>query len=91
MSQLFETFMVVCFGISWPLSILKSLKSRTAKGKSLIFMVFVFIGYLFGISSKFLSGNLTYVVFFYILNLLMVGMDIALYFRNSNLDKKASY
>ena len=91
MSQLFETFMVICFGISWPLSILKSLKSRTAKGKSLIFMVFVFIGYLFGISSKFLSGNLTYVVFFYILNLLMVGMDIALYFRNSNLDKKASY
>lgn len=91
MSQLFETFMVVCFGISWPLSILKSLKSRTAKGKSLIFMVFVFIGYLFGISSKFLSGNLTYVVFFYILNLLMVGTDIALYFKNSNLDKKASY
>lgn len=78
--------MVVSFGISWPASIVKSYKSRTAKGKSLLFMGFIFVGYIWGIISKFVGGHITYVLFFYILNLCMVGIDIGLYFRNIRLD-----
>ena len=35
----FEILMLVCFGLSWPFNIAKSWKSRTAKGKSLIFEI----------------------------------------------------
>ena len=90
MSQIFEALMVICFGISWPISISKSYKARTAKGKSIIFMFFIVIGYAFGIISKLSSGNITYVFVFYVLNFVMVSIDIALYFRNSAIDKKLS-
>ncbi len=88
MAQLLEAAMVISFGISWPTSILKSYTSRTAKGKSIIFLCFVLIGYLFGIASKFINGNLTYVVVFYIINFFMVFLDFCLYFRNRKLDDR---
>ena len=91
MSQLFEAFMVICFGISWPLSILKSYKSKTAKGKSILFILFILAGYGFGIASKLLSGNITYVFIFYVLNFLLVFVDVLLYFRNDKLDQRASF
>ncbi len=86
MSEFLEACMVVSFGISWPMNIVKSLRTRSAKGKSLPFLLFIFAGYICGIASKLLSGNMTYVFVFYVLNLLMVGTDIALYFRNRRLD-----
>ena len=86
--QLLEAGMVILFGISWPLSIIKSFKSKTAKGKSLIFLFFIFFGYVAGIFSKLVSGNITYVLFFYVLNLIMVAVDICLFFRNKKLDAK---
>ena len=85
MSELFEVIMVVCFGISWPASIVKSYRSRSTKGKSLFFLFLVWIGYLFGIASKLLNNNITYVVCFYVLNFVMVSLDIGLYLRNSRL------
>lgn len=90
MPQLFEALMVICFGISWPLSILKSVRSKTAKGKSLLFILFILTGYAFGIASKFLGDHLTYVVIFYILNFIMVAIDIVLYFRNAAYDRERS-
>ena len=87
MAELLEAGMVIAFGISWPLNIAKSLRARTAKGKSLPFLFFIWIGYIFGIASKILSGNITYVFFFYILNFIMVSIDAVLYFRNRRLDK----
>ena len=89
MSQIFEAMMVVSFGLSWPLSIRKSYKARSTKGKSLFFMIMIELGYVFGITSKLLSGNITYVFVFYVLNLLMVGTDIGMYFRNKRLESKA--
>ena len=74
--------MVLSFGAAWPASILKSYKTRTTQGKSLFFLCIVEFGYLCGIAAKLTSGNITYVVFFYILNALMVLADILLYFRN---------
>lgn len=86
MSEFLEACMVVSFGISWPMNIIKSLRTRSAKGKSLPFLLFIFVGYICGIASKLISGNITYVFAFYVLNLLMVGTDIVLYFRNRRLD-----
>ena len=36
-AQVFEMIMLICFGLSWPFNITKSVRSRTAKGKSLWF------------------------------------------------------
>ena len=87
MGELFEAIMVICFGLSWPTSIYKSYKSMTTKGKSLMFLIFVFVGYICGIVSKIASGNITYVLFFYILNASMVMTDLMLYMRNRKFDK----
>lgn len=86
MSHMFEAMMVISFGISWPTSIIKSYTSRTAKGKSIIFLLFILLGYVFGIISKFIGGNLTYVVIFYMINFVMVSIDLCLYFRNKRID-----
>lgn len=88
MSQLFETIMMICFGISWPLSIIKSYQCRTTTGKSVYFTLCVLVGYAFGIANKLLSDNITYVLFFYVLNFFMVAIDIGLYIRNAKLDRQ---
>ena len=89
MAQVFETLMLICFGVSWPFNIAKSLKSRTAKGKSLQFELCVVIGYLFGICGKIVSGNITYVLVVYALDVTMVTIDIILTLRNMALDRMA--
>ncbi len=94
-TDLFEALTIFCFGLSWPLSIRKSLVSRTSKGKSLFFEVFILIGYAFGILRKFIqvfamgsSGFIFYLgFFFYVLNSLEISFDIFLYFRNAKLDR----
>ena len=88
--EIFEAVMVICFGLSWPMSVYKSWTSRTAKGKSLTFEVFILLGYISGIIGKLVSGSITYVFIFYILNTLMVSADILLYIRNARLDKQAA-
>ena len=95
MSEILEIVMIVSFGASWPMNVIKSYKARSAKGKSLAFLLLIFFGYIAGIASKFLNeaymasfSEKWYVLFFYFLNLFMVGTDLILYFRNRNLDKK---
>jgi len=89
MALFFEMMMLICFGICWPINIIKSLRARTAKGKSPWFLLFALIGYVFGLSGKFISGNVTYVVFFYSLNAVMVLTDLLLTLRNQRLDRIA--
>lgn len=96
MAELLEIVMIVSFGASWPLNVLKSWRARTAKGKSLPFLCLIFFGYIAGIASKLVNplymgaiGDKWYVLFFYVLNLLMVGADLVLYFRNRHLDTLA--
>ena len=88
MAEFFEVMMLLCFGLSWPANIMKSLRSRTAKGKSLMFEALVVIGYLCGLAGKFISGNVTYVVAVYILDICMVTTDLCLTLRNAKLDKE---
>ena len=90
MAQIFETIMLVCFGLSWPFNITKSLRARTAKGKSVMFEIVIIIGYLCGLAGKFISGNITYVAAFYVADILMVSIDLALTFRNRALDCMAA-
>ena len=89
MTEIFEAAMVICFGLSWPLSVWKSWKSRTAKGKSLLFEIFIWVGYAFGILGKLINHNITYVFIFYVLKIAMVSVDLALYVRNAALDRRA--
>lgn len=80
--------MVVSFGALWALNVLKSYRARTTKGKSLGFLLLIFFGYIAGIFSKLVSPSYKwYVLFFYVLNLLMVGCDLILYARNKKIDK----
>lgn len=95
MAEILEVVMIVSFGFSWPMNVIKSWKARTTKGKSLAFLCFIFFGYIAGIASKFLNeaymasfATKWYVLVFYILNLLMVGTDLILYVRNKHLDAK---
>ena len=81
-AEIFEIIMIVCFGFSWPMNVIKSYKSRTTKGKSLWFLLLIIIGKLIGGNFKW------YVLFFYVLNLVMVSTDLALYVRNYRLDKQ---
>ena len=96
MSELLEIVMILSFGASWPMNVMKSYKARTTKGKSLAFLCLIFFGYIAGISSKLLNeaymssfASKWYVLVFYIINLLMVGTDLCIYYRNYLLDKKA--
>ncbi len=83
----FEVGMLVCFGFAWPVSIYKSLKSKSVKGKSVFFLYVIIIGYLFGILHKLLYSN-DIVIYLYIINALMVFIDVLLYYRNLKLSKK---
>ncbi len=94
MSEFLEVVMIVSFGASWPLNVIKSYKARTTKGKSLSFLCLVFFGYIAGIISKLLNeaymmsfASKWYVLFFYVLNLIMVGTDLCIYVRNRKLDR----
>lgn len=95
MTDLLEAFMILCFGLSCPISIRKSWVSRTAKGKSLFFEFFIWLGYIFGILRKIIlfrqadgsPGFLFYLAWiFYILNILEITIDMLLYARNVRLD-----
>ena len=81
--------MMVSFGLSWPISVIKSYKARTAKGKSLLFLAAIFVGYICGITSKLVAEKITYVLIVYIINFCIVCVDISLYFRNLRLDRLA--
>ena len=71
--------MLLCFACSWPISIYKSLKTKFVLGKSPAFQVIIILGYIFGIIHKFLN-NLDFVTFLWILNMILVSVDLALYF-----------
>ena len=84
MAEILEMIMVISFGLSWPISIFKTLKSKTAAGKSPIFIGLIVFGYICGIISKIIDNNITYVFVFYCINLLMTSFDLCLnlYLRN---------
>ena len=87
MSEILETLMLVCFGISWPLTVYKSYKTGTAKGMSRPFILLIMCGYVAGITAKIMNDKINYVLVAYIINLLIVSADLVVYYRNRHLDK----
>ena len=87
---IFEAIMMLCFGAAWPVSIMKSWKSRTNKGKSLFFMLIIIFGYTCGLVHKiWWQSKIDGVVWLYVLNEVMVSIDVCLYFRNRLIEKHA--
>lgn len=81
--------MLVCFGLSWPINLIKAYKMRTAKSTSLPFILLILTGYIAGIAAKIVNGQTGYVLYVYLLNLAIVLVNIIVYIRNVRLDKLA--
>ena len=82
--SIFEALMMISFGVSWPLSIYKTIKVKNPSGKSVAFLYLIIFGYLAGIVSKIVGGHVDWVIALYALNALMVGTDLVLvcYYRS---------
>ena len=78
----FEAGMLLCFGAAWPINILKTIQTKSGKGKSVPFSIVVIVGYICGITHKLLYSR-DIVLWLYLLNLCMVTFDLALclYYR----------
>ena len=84
-----ESVMLICFGISWPISVYKSFTSKSTKGKSVVFSFAIILGYLAGITGKIISKQINYVFVLYLINLLFVSLDCALFFINKKREKNS--
>lgn len=74
--------MLICFGISWPISIAKSLRTKTVRGKSPLFMSIVCVGYMSGVVHK-IMYSFDMVTVLYAANMIMVAFDLFLYYHYS--------
>ena len=90
LADLLEAGMLVCFGFSWPLNVVKAYRAKTARGTSLAFIILIITGYIAGISAKIINNQLNYVLGVYFLNLAIVSANVFVYIRNKRLDKKSS-
>lgn len=89
MREVFELIMLVCFGLSWPISVWKSIQSRSTKGKSVFFIIAIIVGYISGIVGKIVGGQINYVLIAYCFNLIIVSIDLSIYFINKYNEKQA--
>jgi hypothetical protein len=90
LAKIFESLMLVAFGCAWPANILNTWRRKSSIGKSLAFLIIILCGYIFGITAKIVKGDINYVVFFYLLNFVLVASDLFLFFwfrRKENLEK----
>ena len=86
MSSMLEATMLICFGLSWPINTMKAYKARSAKNMSLPFILLIIFGYVAGISAKLLVNQTNYVLVVYFINLVVVTLNLMVYFRNKRLD-----
>ena len=90
-ASILETIMLLCFGCSWPLSLIRNIKARTARSVSLGFIILIITGYVAGIIAKFIKMDVTpwYVFVVYFFNLIVVSANLVVYFINRNYDRQA--
>ncbi len=88
MAEILETIMLICFGLSWPINLVKNIKAQTAASTSLKFLILITVGYIAGIAAKFAAHKFNYVLIAYFVNLAFVAVNIVVYFINSKKDKK---
>jgi len=82
-----EAGMMVCFGASWPFQVAKTYKTKEIKGKSILFLWLVEIGYILGMLHHILYAP-DKVIFLYLMNFILVGTDMTLYYIYKNAAKK---
>ena len=87
LAQILEATMMAMFGLSWPLNAYKSWQAGTAVATSLPFLLLITFGYVVGIASKVVGDNVNWVVAVYAINLLLLIVNVCIYFRNLRLDK----
>ena len=92
-AKILEATMLILFGISWPFNLIKSIRTKSTKGKSLLFLVLIDIGYIAGITSKFFSTSFVWatdwwVFAIYVINFLFVSADLTMYFINRSKESK---
>ena len=63
--EILEMIMLIMFGLSWPLNLIKCYRARTAKGTSILFYCAIGIGYISGIVRKFYINDINFVLIFY--------------------------
>lgn len=88
--SIFEATMLICFGMSWPISIAKSVRTKVVAGKSPLFMGLLCFGYLCGIMHK-LVYSMDWVILLYIFNMVLVAIDLTLYFKYRGSSKLTKY
>ncbi len=86
METVFEAVMLMCFGISWPISIAKALRTKVVEGKSPVFMGVVWCGYLSGVLHK-VFFSMDWVIMLYFINMVTVATDFFLYFKYRKTEK----
>ena len=77
--SIWEVLFLLCFAISWPVSIAKSLRTKVVIGKSPLFMSLIVLGYIFGIIHKACYSK-DIVIWLYVFNAVLVSTDLFLYF-----------
>lgn len=87
--EIFEAIMMICFGVAWPFSIAKILKTKKANGKSVPFLCIVLFGYVSGVLFQYF-GKRNGVIFLYLLNMLMVGFDLLLTLKYGKSEQAAA-
>jgi Flp pilus assembly protein TadB len=87
--NIFEILMLLCFGFAWPFSIHKAYVSRSTQGTSLFFLYVVIAGYIAGMINNVING-LNYVIWFYIINTVMIMINVFLLLRNRRYERAAA-
>lgn len=84
-ASLFEGFMLICFGASWPVAVWKTIRTKNVDSLSAVFLWLLFAGYVAGALSKLAAawtgGPVSPVIVLYLSNLLLVGVETVLYYR----------
>ncbi len=85
-SQYLEATMMICFGVSWPMAILKTWRTKKVSGKSLPFLLLIFFGYVAGIAAKLVQAGFHHtrpgwVTALYAANAILVAVDVTLYLK----------
>lgn len=86
--SIYEILMLVCFGASWPFSLMKTYQSKNVKGKSRLFLSLILFGYVCGMLHK-IFYMYDWVFYLYALNATFVAADLILYYKYKNRSENA--
>ena len=89
LTDFFEALTIFCFGLSWPMSVIKNIRAKTARSMSLPFTLLIITGYISGITAKIISGRINFVLTIYLINLAIVSINVIVYFINRRYDRLA--